>query len=59
MLDDEKIIQKIALWNDGHDNHGKACREIKQTVSSVSIEIKQYIDMTNSHFTGASIRLRM
>lgn len=59
MFDNEKIIQEIWLGNDGHDDHWKTGREIKETISIV-IEVNEvHIDITNSHFTGASMRLRM
>lgn len=59
MFDDEKIIQEITLGNNGHNDHWKTSRKVKETVSSV-IEVAEWnMDMTNSHFTGASMRLRM
>lgn len=59
MFDDEKIIQEITLGNNGHNDHRKTSRKVKKTVSSVTEVAERNIDMTNSHFTGASMRLRM
>lgn len=59
MFDNEKIIQEITLGNNGHNDHWETSRKVKETVSSVREVAKWNIDMTNSHFTGASMRLRM
>lgn len=59
MLHDEEVVQEVALGNDGHDDHRKARREIEEAVSTGRGESRKDMDMTNSHFTGASMRLRM